>query len=61
MKRFFYIFVATLLLIATASVVGQKTKLTPKEERREQREKRRAERLAAYERMMDSLILSRNF
>ena len=61
MKRMFFIFSTALLLLAAVSVIGQKTKLSPKEERREQREQRRAERLAAYERMMDSLVLSRNF
>lgn len=35
--------------------------LSPKEERREVREKRRAERIANYEKFMDSLVLSRNF
>lgn len=61
MKRMFFLFSTFLLLLAAMSVIGQKSKLSPKEERREQREKRRAERLADYERMMDSLVLSRNF
>ena len=42
-------------------MIGQKKELSPKEERREQREKRRAQRLADYEKMIDSLVLSRNF
>lgn len=50
-----------LLLVGVAAVIGQKTELSPKEERREQREKRRAQRLAEYEKMIDSLVLSRNF
>ena len=51
-----------LLLAATAfTVIGQKKILSPKEERREVREKRRAERIANYEKFMDSLVLSRNF
>lgn len=49
------------LLIGAAAVIGQKQNLSPKEERREQREKRRAQRLADYERMIDSLVQSRNF
>ncbi len=61
MKRLFYALTAVLLLIAAASVIGQKKNLSPKEERREIREKRRAQRIADYERMMDSVILSRNF
>lgn len=61
MKRLFFIFSSALLLIAAMSVIGQRKNLSPKEERREIREKRRAERLAEYERMMDSLVLSRNF
>lgn len=61
MKRLFLILATTLLLIAAAGVIGQRKNLSPKEERRELREKRRAQRLADYERMMDSLVLSRNF
>lgn len=54
--------VAGALLCATAvTVIGQKKILSPKEERREVREKRRAERLAEFERSTDSLVLSRNF
>ena len=56
------IIVLGLLLAATAfTVIGQKKILSPKEERREVREKRRAERIANYETFMDSLVLSRNF
>lgn len=56
------IIVLGLLLTATAvTVIGQKKILSPKEERREVREKRRAERIANYEKFMDSLVLSRNF
>ncbi|HIW64694.1 MAG TPA: DUF4251 domain-containing protein [Candidatus Alistipes intestinipullorum] len=56
------IFVVGLLLCAAAvTVIGQKKVLSPKEERREVREKRRAERIANYEKTMDSIILSRNF
>ena len=50
------IIVLGLLLAATAfTVIGQKKILSPKEERREVREKRRAERIANYEKFMDSL------
>ena len=56
------IFITCLLLCAAAvTVIGQKKALSPKEERREVREKRRAERIANYERMIDSIVLSRNF
>ena len=61
MKRIYFLFAALVLVLMAAAVVGQKTNLSPKEERREQREKRRADRLAAYEKMMDSIILSHNF
>ena len=43
------------------TVIGQKKVLSPKQERREVREKRRAERIANYEQFMDSLVQSRNF
>lgn len=61
MKRFLSILGTLLLLMATIGVVGQKAIRSPKEERREVREKRRADRLVAYEKMMDSLVLSHNF
>ena len=50
-----------MLCAAAVTVIGQKKVLSPKEERREVREKRRAERIANYEKFMDSLVLSRNF
>ncbi len=56
------IFVMCLLLCAAAvTVIGQKKVLSPKQEQREVREQRRAERLANYQKTMDSIILSRNF
>ena len=57
------IFLLSVLLCAAAAVtvIGQKKVLSPKEERREVREKRRAERIANFEKMMDSTILSHNF
>lgn len=61
MKRFLFATFLLLLIIGIAGVIGQKKELSPKEERREQREQRRAQRLAEYERMIDSLVLSRNF
>jgi len=61
MKKTVIVVVSMLLCAAVVTVIGQKTALTPKQERREAREKRRAERIASYERMMDSLVLSRNF
>ncbi len=61
MKKTVVIVLSLLLTVAAAGVIGQKKILSPKEERREVREKRRAERIAEYERSMDSIILSRNF
>ena len=61
MKRFLLAVVALLLVVATASVIGQKKNLSPKEERLEVRERRRAQRLAEYEKMIDSIVLSHNF
>lgn len=56
------IFITCLLLCAAAvTVIGQKKVLSPKEERREVREKRRAERIANFEKTMDSIVLSHNF
>ncbi len=61
MKKAVIILSGLLLCAAAATVIGQKKVLSPKEERCEVREKRRAERIANYEKMMDSLVLSRNF
>ncbi|MCM1150535.1 MAG: DUF4251 domain-containing protein [Alistipes sp.] len=61
MKKAVIFFVGLLFCAAAVSVIAQKKALSPKEERREVREKRRAERIASYEKMMDSLVLSRNF
>lgn len=61
MKRYLLVVVALLLVVATVSVIGQKKTLSPKEERREVREQRRAQRLAEYEKMIDSIVLSHNF
>ena len=48
------IFVMGLLLCAAAvTVIGQKKVLSPKQEQREVREQRRAERLANYQKTMD--------
>ncbi len=63
MKRsVIFVAIASLLLCAAVvTVIGQKKVLSPKEERREVREKRRAERIANFEKTMDSIVLSRNF
>ena len=61
MKRTIIILLGLLSCMAVLSVIGQKKVLSPKEERREVREKRRAERIANYTKSMDSLVLSRNF
>ncbi len=61
MKKLSVILAGMLLCLAAATVIGQKQNLTPKQERREIREKRRAQRIAEFEQSMDSTILSRNF
>ncbi|MDE5815773.1 MAG: DUF4251 domain-containing protein [Alistipes sp.] len=61
MKKSVIILSALLVCAAAATVIGQKKVLSPKEERREVREKRRAERIANFEKTMDSIVLSRNF
>ena len=61
MKKSVIILSALLVCAAAATVIGQKKVLSPKEERREMREKRRAERIANFEKTMDSIVLSRNF
>ena len=61
MKRFVILITALLLCAGAVTVIGQKKVLTPKEERREVREKRRAERIANFEKTMDSIVLSHNF
>lgn len=61
MKKTVIFVVGLLLCVAAVTVIGQKKVLSPKEERREVREQRRADRIAAYEKTMDSIVLSRNF
>ncbi|MCH5335374.1 MAG: DUF4251 domain-containing protein [Alistipes sp.] len=77
MKKTIYFLVAALACIPLMYTIGQSTisrnaqnntsvlqkqrPVSPKEERREAREKRRAERIAAYEKFMDSVVMSRHF
>ena len=76
MKRKILLFTALLVLVLTSVVAvrSQSSKTVHKavtttlttvddirEERHKAREARRAERLAAYERFMDSIVLARNF
>lgn len=61
MKRIITIVCIVAICALGYRVIGQKTNLSPKQEKREIREKRRAARLAEYEKFMDSLVLSRNF
>ncbi|MEG0789539.1 MAG: DUF4251 domain-containing protein [Alistipes sp.] len=61
MKKILIFALGVLLCAACYTVIGQKKNLSPKEERREVREKRRADRIADYEKMIDSVVLSRNF
>lgn len=57
------LFISVLLLCAIGvAVIGQgDNKLTAKQEKREVREKRRADKQAAYEKMIDSIVLSHTF
>lgn len=70
MKKYLFLFALLLAAIATVAVIGgpgagtngePRRDPSAKQERREVREKRRAERLAKYEKFVDSLILSRNW
>ncbi len=61
MRKLIVIALGVLLCAGAYTVIGQKKVLSPKEERREVREKRRAERIAEFEKHVDSIVLSRNF
>lgn len=61
MKKTILFVVAAVLCAVCFTVIGQKKVLSPKEERREVREKRRAERIADYEKFIDSLVLAHQF
>jgi len=63
MKKYLLILSALLVGAMSYAVMngGRQRDPRPQQERREVREKRRAERLAKYEKFMDSLVLSRNF
>ena len=45
----------------TPQVLQKQLPVSPREERKEEREKRRADRIAEYEKFMDSVVLSRHF
>ncbi len=65
-KTLFAVIVGLLLGAATvatlATVTGQQKKTSPtRSERREIREQRRAERLAAFEKFIDSIVLAHSF
>ena len=45
----------------TPQVLQKQRPISPREERKEAREKRRAERIASYEKFMDSVVMSRHF
>lgn len=60
-KRFLFISIIALCTIGVAVIGQSDNKLTAKQEKREVREKRRAEKQAAYEKMIDSIVLSRTF
>lgn len=67
MKKYLLVLALLLAGIASFAVIGGSNNVPPqrdpsaKEERREVREKRRAERLQKYEKFIDSLVLSRNW
>ncbi len=62
MKKLLIFVVLIMLGTIGYAVIGQSKKQpSPKEERREVREQRRAQRQAEFERTMDSIVLSRNF
>ncbi len=64
MKRVFQIALVLAFCIFGYRVVaqmGKQSKSSPQSERREIREKRRADRQAAYEKYVDSLIISHNY
>lgn len=61
MRKFLFFALGVLLCAAAYTVIGQKSVLSPKQEKREVREQRRAQRLADYEKHVDSLVQSRNF
>ncbi len=67
MKKYLIISIALLLVGAAGwAVIGRseaprQREPHPKSEKREVREQRRAERLASYEKFLDSLVLSRNW
>lgn len=61
MKRTVIFVICLLLCTGAGIVIGQQTKVSPKEEKHEEREKKRADRIAAYEKFIDSLVLSHNF
>ena len=45
----------------TTNILQKQRPVSPREERKEAREKRRAERIANYEKFMDSVVMSRHF
>lgn len=61
MKKTVILLTSLLLCALALTVIGQKKVLTPKEERREQREKRRADRIARFEHTIDSIVMARSF
>lgn len=60
-KRLLFISIVVLSALGVAVIGQSESKLTAKQEKREVREKRRADKQAAYEKTIDSLVLSRTF
>ncbi|MFI3317382.1 MAG: DUF4251 domain-containing protein [Rikenellaceae bacterium] len=59
--RLLFICIVSLCVLAVAVTGQSDNKLTAKQEKREVREKRRADKQAAYEKMIDSIVLSHTF
>ncbi len=60
-KRFLLVGIVALCALAIAVTGQSDNKLTAKQEKREVREKRRADKQAAYEKTIDSIVLSKTF
>ena len=61
MKKIIYFALGVLLCAVCYTVIGQKTDVHPKKEKKELRQQKRADRIAAYKQMVDSIVLTRNF
>ncbi len=60
-KRLLFVCIVSLCTLGVMVTAQKENKLTAKQEKREVREKRRADKQAAYEKMIDSIVLSHTF